>query len=215
MIKYFKYPEPDSISNMVMIRRNLNQILDALYKKEIPNSTEFTIEDLQYFCSSLIKNQKKRLNQYFPAGSWCLMNKELLNTAPSDARFDFVDLPSYVALSILVFIKINYPKIAYSLDNYDCAILKGLQFSTARKLHGHGFDITDNQEEIIEVFYKGEVLKYTAKNSKIYPEFNEMLKNHLIYLKNCLRNPRSAGFYTFSAEDYQRMIKPLEKFYKL
>lgn len=210
MIKEFKYPQPDSVENMQSTLANLHEIFDALTEGRIPNDSNYSSEDLKNFSESVMKTQKKRINQYFPEGSWCLMENEGAASAPSDAKVYFLDMPSYLLLSFLVYLKNNHSEIVKTLPGINEVIKKGLSFAAARDLHGHGFDSNDDMIRAIKVFHKGGVLQFVSENPNISPEFIKMLLSHLRGMENSIRENNTERFYGDYGPEFKEIIEILK-----
>ncbi len=81
-------------------------------------------------------------------GAWCIPEEPRM---PSDARVDFLYMPTYLAVSWLSLIKQRYPEIAELFPEFDEAFKKGLNFASNRYLQGHGYDAV--RESLIAINY--------------------------------------------------------------
>src|SRR6056297_637950 len=105
--------KPVDVSQMERINQELEQLLDALYEKQIP-STTFTLDDLTSFCSSLIAQQRDGTLTDLE-GAWCLQANPYQPRMPQDAQIDFIHKTTYLAVSILTYVEQSYHEVLMPL----------------------------------------------------------------------------------------------------
>lgn len=214
MIKEFKIDEDfDTIKASQQVKK-MKKILEKLASNEIPNESTYTKSDLTNFCKSLITNQRNDLKSIKP-GSWCIVPTEVVEEGmPSDARVDFIYFPTYIAISILTRVLIDYPEIAQQIPNYEEVLKKGYKFSTYRKLSGHGYDADLEMIEAIRILSMGKVPEFLASNPEFSPELFKVLKEIKRRLEISIRNGRTRGpwgqDYSEGFKEVIRMLKPLD-----
>ena len=109
-------------------------------------------------------------------GSWCLpMDAEM----PSDARVDFMYMPTYIAVAWLTLIRQEYSQIADSIDNFDKSLRCGLDFASGRKLSGHGYEATEEMLVAIEYLSLGKAFDFIRE----YPSYSRKFRYAIIAAK--------------------------------
>jgi gamma-glutamylcyclotransferase (GGCT)/AIG2-like uncharacterized protein YtfP len=85
---------------------------------------------------------------------------------------------------------------------------KGLEASTGRGLKGHGHDDIEGRLKALQIFSKGEVLKFVEDYSEISLEFLRMIKAITNWLENAIKTEHIKGDW---GEDYKtEMEKTIE-----
>jgi hypothetical protein len=105
-------------------------------------------------------------------GSWCLPDDPHM---PSDARVDFMYMPSYIAISWLSLIKQKIPTIAEEIANFESGLIAGLDFSAGRGLEGHGYERVQQLLEAVDILYTGKVFSMMTENPKLSLKFSRAM----------------------------------------
>ena len=101
-------------------------------------------------------------------GAWCLPEGYQM---PSDARVDFLYMPSYIAVSWLALVKQKYPSITSEFKDYDKLFKRGLDFASGRNLSGHGYDADRELLVAVDYLELGDVFKFVKKNPSYSVKF--------------------------------------------
>lgn len=112
---------------------------------------------------------------------------------PGDVRIDFFYMPTYLAVSILVNVFLNYPQEVASIDNYEDILKRGLLTSIGRKFRGHGYGSLEGLIDCMEVFVEARIFEFVQKYPDFCSEFSSLIREVLrgleIYLeKKSLKN---------------------------
>ena len=150
----------------------LQGVLDALASGEIPSEV-YTIEDLRGLCISLLENQqgilrpKERGYYSIVAGSWAINTD--VQSMDSDARFDYVLIPTTIVISILTIVMIKYPELLADIPDFKEKLRTGYVFSHGRNFMGVGYDGRAGLWQTLEILHKGLVLEYIKDNPDFCP----------------------------------------------
>jgi len=208
MIKIFRIGNKFDIKSMSQKVNDMKNLLEKIAIGEIPNESTYTLSDLKKFCKSLIRNQRNELKSIRP-GSWCIVPTEIAEEGmPSDARVDFVFFPTYLAISILTRVLLDYPEVPKQIPNYYEVLRKGFIFATYRKLRGHGYNAESEMIEAIKILSLGKVPKYLALNPDFCPEMLQILKDIKKELTEALEKGETKGPW---GEDYTEGFKSVVK----
>lgn len=90
------------------------------------------------------------------------------NTLPSDARVDFVYIPTYLACAILMRAAVENKNLLQD-EHLRETLFYGLNGCTGRNFFGHGYEGVSGFLDAMEIFAQGRVLRFVER----YPEFNE------------------------------------------
>jgi len=172
MITEFKYYEEVDLDGMTNTVIEMQEILEKLAKKEIPNA-DYSFENLVCFCTSLVKNQRNEMSSV-KKGSWSVAPDESM---PNDARVDFIFFPTYIAVSILAKFMQLYPDEIKSIPDYKNVISKGFLFSTFRNLRGHGYDGIKDMVRAVEILHMGDVPKLLLSDRELSFELFLLLRS--------------------------------------
>ncbi len=204
MIKKFRITDEVDVRKMEDIVNEMRDLLEKLVSGEIPNDDTYTHSDLKDFCTSLINGQRNDMGLMKP-GSWCVAPSA--NNMPSDARVYLAFFPTYIAISILTKVVVDYPEIPEQIPNYKEVLRKGFKFATYRRLRGHGIGAELEMIEAIEILSSGNVTKYLASNPDFCHELLHILKDIKEDLATALQKGVTAGPWS---EDYIKALKFVE-----
>ena len=130
------------------------------------------LEKIRDFCQFLIDHQRDLPSRNI-RGVWCIPQDPVM---PNDASVDFLQLPTRIAVSILVLVLVEQPALALSIKGYERALKKGLKFIARYRLTGHGYDSNPTLVESIELLALGGVFAFTQINAEYCPVFNQMVE---------------------------------------
>ena len=125
---------------------------------------------------------------------------------PSDARVDFIYMPTYVCSAVLM--------KAYLMDEdrftmkAKSALINGLKASCARNLRGHGYEAFKGQIEALEIFFKAGLREFMDLHSGLCPEFTEMVEKIISTFNDKEANGDFLGPWK---ESYEEDIKSVNK----
>lgn len=156
MIREFTYCEQKdfSIKNLFDHIQKMREVLEKLSEGSIPNTSEYTREDLLHYATSLVTGQRESLGRIRP-GSWGVAPDD--TGMGSDARVDFVFIPTYVAVATLSRILQDHPTIFVQVPGFLGALKRGLRFAGYRRLTGHGYESLDGMAEAVRILSMGKV----------------------------------------------------------
>ena len=121
------------------------------------------------------------------------------NSMPSDARTDFVYKPTYIAATIMMTAVIRFPKL---LENEAVrrTVSLVLNAATGRNFLGAGFNSYSGLLDTLEIFAKGDVVKFVENHPGISERFTSQFLTAVDFLKDeiCTGNVKDA----WSGEDY-------------
>ena len=127
---------------------------------------------------------------------------------PSDARVDFIYMPTYICSAILM--------KAYLMDENrftmkaKSALINGLKASCARNLRGHGYEAFKGQIEALEIFFKAGLREFMDLHSDLCPEFSEMIEKIISIFKDKEANGDFKGPWN---ESYEEDIKAVNQYF--
>lgn len=121
------------------------------------------------------------------------------NSMPSDARTDFVYKPTYIAATIMMTAVTRFPKLLEN-EAIGRTVSLVLNAATGRKFLGAGFNSYSGLLDTLEIFAKGDVVKFVENHPGISERFTSQFLTAVEFLKNeiCTGNVKDA----WSGEDY-------------
>ncbi|HOO33330.1 MAG TPA: hypothetical protein PK466_07790 [Thermotogota bacterium] len=209
MLKKFFIPTKNqSIGSYYETKGELLDFLEKLVSGNLI-SKHYTEEDLLETVMDLVASQRTDLPKNV-ALSWCLALDPVM---PSDARVDFMYEPTYIVVSILTSIKVNYPYIAKQIENFDEAMKKGMHFSTLRRLRGHGYEAEDGLRDAIYYLHLGGVPEFLNENKRFQYNLYCLLKNICKEKRHLLAvNQTVAGWNKDYRREYEEITRYLNCF---
>jgi len=157
-----------SIDRMYQIIEDWLQRLKNL--KNSTNPSDKQKEAIVRFTKFLLDHQTTENPERMKViGSWCLDANP--RNMPSDARVDFVYMPTYIAVAWLVLLREKFPDIVESFESYDEKLKQGLDFAAGRNLHGHGYDGYQEMLTAIDYLSMGGVFRFINRNHKFSIRF--------------------------------------------
>ena len=120
-------------------------------------------------------------------------------TMPSDSRVIYFYTPSYIAVSILAYLKMNGPEEATKLEGFEETLKKGLLGATGRGFSGAGHDTLIGLIHCMDIFASAHLQEFVEKYQEICPEFTEMFNKAKSFLEAKVQSGVLNGDY---GEDY-------------
>lgn len=173
---------------------DLNEMLQAMKDLLEGKDTTLTLEELYSF-----QDQD---------GSFRLFDSTRI---PNEAIIDFVNMPTYLATSILM--------RGYLDGNKDIKdnLIRGLKFTYKSGFRGHGYDAEKTRIESMNIFIKGRLLEFLEKEKQICPRFHIMIHNIIHeYTSGIIRGKTYGAWGENYKEDWKEIIsniKPVKRLY--
>jgi len=162
----------------------MGEVLD-----ELSGGTE-ALKQAKDFIYSLIKEQDEE-------GFWALIPSPHVD---GDIRVIYWYEPTYIATAIMMKFYMQHKNESKTIEGFDDALKKGLVASTGRGLKGHGYDDIEGRLKALQIFSKGEVLKFVKNYSEILPDFTKMIKAITNWLEHAIKTEHTRGDW---GEDYK------------
>lgn len=148
-----RFTWPDSVCTDKMYEQ-LNQMIVSLalldkYGFDNPLSKEAFL----LYLNSLLEGSRGNIG-HLPEGSFALVPDA---SVPSDAVFEFIMLPTYVATATLSRVLLDYPEIITDITKYELTLTKALNFCCLTELGGHGYDRHYETLQSAEVLALGKI----------------------------------------------------------
>lgn len=197
---------PRTIRNMQVITERMGLVLRGLHGGEIPNE-EMSKEELKDFCKSLVEGQREDISKF--EGSWSVTPIDHHEGMPSDARVDFVYMPTYLSIAILTKVMIDFLEVEKDISGYTESLRKGYEFATSRGLKGHGYEAWATLTKTLELFEKGNVLQFLSGNPEFSPEMYKLMEEIKTEVESRLENGNTRSPWGGDMEN--RLCEILEK----
>jgi hypothetical protein len=158
--KAFYVTGPDApIDEMSRLVISMFRVLHGLHQERLPNSQDYSLEDLRAFVVSLVAGQRGQLDLAI-RGSWCVAHDT--SGMDGDARQEFIHRPTYIATAVLIRALYTYPNTLAEVRGLGDAIRHGLGFSACRNLRDHGYGELPSADTIMRMGKVPEILKVIA-----------------------------------------------------
>ena len=128
---------------------------------------------------------------------------------PSDARVDFCHMPTYICTAILM--KVYLLGDSSLTEKVEESLIKGLEMSCMRNLHGHGYESREGQIEALNIFMKGGLREFIDLYPEMNPEFTSMISNIRNEFANLEKDKRFKGPW---GEDYKDEILKINRYFR-
>jgi gamma-glutamylcyclotransferase (GGCT)/AIG2-like uncharacterized protein YtfP len=173
--------------------RNLDQIIMEMRESatELISGTVAKEEVMSY--------SRKLINDCLPLPKnpemvfWGFAEPE---TMPSDSRVEYFYTPSYIAVSILAYIKMNEPEEATQLEGFEETLKKGLLGATGRGFSGAGHDTLIGLIHSMDIFASAHLHEFVEKYPEICPEFTKMFNKAKSFLEAKVQSGEVKGDYS-------------------
>ena len=96
---------------------------------------------------------------------------------PSDARVEFIYMPTYTLAAYLILCKLHLKDLFTKDEELEQGFKQILLACTARNMTGHGYDILNGLVDALEIFLEAPIKAFLAQYGSEYPEFAKCLKN--------------------------------------
>ena len=153
------------------IPRKLYKTLEVLSRSEIPNS-KYSMGDLEGLMKSLILRQSQPGQFIVVGGSWTLIGVD--DGAPSDVRVELVFFPTYMVVSLMTLFWYRYPERAKRLKGFREALHEGLNFTSMRRLFGHGMEGGEQRIQALNILKMGDVFRYVVEHVDEHPKCRDL-----------------------------------------
>jgi len=172
MIREFTYNRIANIAEMAARCTEMLEVLELLDEGSIGDGKAYSSEDLESYVRSLVTGQRESLGKTIP-GSWSVAPND--DGMDSDARVDFIFVPTYIAIATLSRVVCEFPLLALAIPNYLEVLRKGMVFSSLRKLAGHGFEADLGAIEALRILSMGRVPWLLHRHSTFCPELRSVI----------------------------------------
>lgn len=197
-------------SQMEYMKVQMKETLFGLADGSIPNTTDYTVDELYEYCKSLVAGQNLDHPQ-LRHGSWTLTSD--ISTMPFDARVWYIQHPTYIAVSTLSRVLLDFPEIALKIETYFRSMQRGFFFSALRGLRGHGYDTTDEMLEAFDFVCKGGVPKVLNEYPIVaHPRLKEILEEIVDSMKSDLEKHNTKGVWGGDVDYKERYESALKAY---
>ena len=96
---------------------------------------------------------------------------------PSDARVEYIYLPTYTLAAYLINCKMILKDLFTNDNELEQGFKQILLACTARNMTGHGYEELDGLVDALEIFLTAPLKAFLAEHGKEYPEFAKCVKS--------------------------------------
>ena len=96
---------------------------------------------------------------------------------PSDARVEFIYLPTYTLAAYLIHCKMILKDLFTNNNELEEGFKQILLACTARNMTGHGYEELDGLVNALEIFLEVPLKAFLSQHGSEYPEFTKCVKN--------------------------------------
>ena len=178
-----------------MIERNLHSEAE-LRKAAYEEAIKLNGNELKAQIKAVLKEQKED-------GSFSLIDNYRID---ADCRVAYGYVPSYYGTAILM--KADYENLLSAKEEE--AFAKALKFSMGRNLVGAGYEATEGLLEALYIFIEAGLFKWMQVRKESYPEFCQMIENHITDFKEALRTGKTVSDWE---RDFRREFEELIEIY--
>jgi len=173
MLKYFEPFKQVDTGAMLSYVESMEEVVEALDERLIPDATTYTLEDLSSYVQSLVAAQRRKLSFVKP-GCWCVVSGD--DGMPGDARVDFVFRPTYAAVATLSRTLCDYPVIAVRTRRFLLTLKQGMKFATYRGLAGHGYEADQGAIDALRILSLGKVPLLLQRHPELCPPLAKIIR---------------------------------------
>ena len=196
MIKRFQQRDVGDHQGVPDIIASMKELLDALDGGTIPNDTDYSLDDLAGYLTSLVEGRRGSVGRTMP-GSWAVVPDD--DGMPSDARVELIFTPTYIATATLTRCLCDLPLTALAIPGYREALRTGMLFCASRNLQGHGYDATDGVIDALGILSRGKVPWLLHRHPDFCPELKAAIDEAVTYMARSLAEGTATGAW---GEDY-------------
>jgi hypothetical protein len=196
MMTSFEYLDRVDTRAMSELIESMMDVLESLDEGLIPNDSDYTLEHLQSYLTSLVRGQRKRLGRT-RSGSWAVVPDDAGMDA--DARVDFIFRPTYIATATLSRALCEFPLLALSILNYRRALQTGMRFCSHRSLQGHGYEADSGAIDALRILSLGKIPWLLHRHPDACPELKAAIDDVANGMAQRLLDGNAVGMW---GEDY-------------
>ena len=160
----FYRPEKIDTREFGMIVNKMKSDLEALI---INQSTK---QETKEYVEKLIKDGKPLSHK----PNWIFWGFTEPDDMESDARVDFLYMPTYIAAAFLVKSTLLYPEFLEEIPNLRNILRGALLACTGRNFAGHGIKTLDGRLSAIRLFLNADIHFFIKKHPNICPHFTKL-----------------------------------------
>lgn len=168
----------------------------ALRKTDFEEAVKLNGNELRAQVKAVLKEQKDD-------GSFSLIDNYRID---ADCRVAYGYVPSYYGTAILM--KADYENLLSAEEEE--AFAKALKFSMGRNLVGAGYESTEGLLEALYIFIEAGLFKWMQDRKEKYPEFCQMIENHINEIEEALRTGKTVSDWE---RDFRREFEELLEIY--
>ena len=199
-----KLKETITMYELILKKQKNKPKFDELFKM-ITDLKDFLDEEADFKDDAWKKNLDVIIDFQDDDGSFKLYDSYKI---PSDARVDFIYVPTYICTAILM--KAYLTDYGSFTMKAQSALKKGLKLSCAKGLRGHGFEAFKGQIEALNIFMKAGVKEFTDLHPGLSPEFTEMIEKIVSIYKDKILASDFTGPW---GESYEDDIKTVAEYF--
>lgn len=208
MILEFKPIDKVKIDVFMEFNQELESILESIDDGTLFSEKKYSKDEFSSLLKSFVDGQRESLGRT-KEGSWSIIPND--DDMPTDARIDFIFLPTYLVTAILSRVMIEHPDISDSIPNYTIALQKGMRFCSYRGLYGHGFEAEKGAAEALTILSMGKVPLILERDSDFCPELLNAIQN--VTKEMQLRLMTNTAIGTWGENLRENFSSALETFY--
>ncbi len=208
MILEFKPLDTVKIEAFIEFNNELKNLLESIDDETLFSGRQYSKDEFAILLKSFVEGQRGSLGRT-KEGSWSIIPND--DNMPTDARVEFIFLPTYLVTAILSRVMIDYPEIASTIPNYTVALQKGMLFCTYRNLYGHGYEADEGAAEALTILSMGKVPLLLERDNNLCPELLDAIQDVTEMMQQRLMTNTAVGAW---GEDLQENFSSaLETYY--
>ena len=159
---------------------SLMEVQEKLYAdlKEI-ESGQVSYEAHLNYVKKTIMDQQPLLSEPEYSG-WPIGDSSQM---PTDARVDFLYIPTYILVTIMVDFLLKWPEEAQAQEGFMDTLEKGLLTSTLRKFGGHGYEYWEGLLDAFDIFLTTNMEKFLDNYEELCPRFTQSYEEALGHIE--------------------------------
>jgi hypothetical protein len=192
MLKYFEPFNQVDTGAMLSYVQSMEEVVEALDERLIPDATTYTLEDLSSYVQSLVAAQRRKLSFVKP-GCWCVISGD--DGMPGDARVDFVFRPTYAVVATLSRTLCDYPVLAVRTPRFLLTLKQGMKFATYRGLAGHGCEADQGAIDALRILSLGKVPLLLQQHPELCPALAKIIREVTESMQARLSTDNAVGIW--------------------
>ena len=105
---------------------------------------------------------------------WIVWKLDEPENMPSDARVDFLYMPTYIAAAFMTKAVLLYPEFLEEIPNMRKILQGALLACTGREFAGHGIEAIDDRLNAIKLFLNADMHTFLKQYPNICPDFAKL-----------------------------------------